>query len=288
MPEPIPDDLDVSTSREQPGGVGVAKIMDSDGEADARGRHSRAPDIVTEPLGRDVTFRVDPSFHAGHVLSAGSTVGTIGRHGLTTVIAPAFAGGVGRQRAVRVGAALGVRLGQPESTFFGVARRVGGRLRAAPVEEVLGKLEDQVFGAQPCPRDVVGQLRQHLRAYPKLPPVVVLGVVLHQKPSAMRVELGVEHNHSPGHDEHSRPGVEILGPQFGQLARAQSGLDVGFHHESHQVVIQRVVDGIELLGGDDLTHLARHRWVRTPLPGWSRMTRSLSAVVKTASRITLH
>jgi len=87
--------------------------------------------------------------------------------------------------------------------------------------------------------------------------LLVLRVLLDQEPLAGRVELRVHLDDSPADRQDPGPEIKVLHAEFGQLAPPQAALDVGLDQEPGAIIGKRPVNGVELLGADDLERFPR-------------------------------
>ena len=76
------DGLDVGAAGEQPGGVGVAEVVEPDVGVELGGGGGGGPDVVAEPAAGEVPVGVDRGVGAAGVVFAGrAPVGSVGREG---------------------------------------------------------------------------------------------------------------------------------------------------------------------------------------------------------------
>ena len=136
------DGLDVGSAGEQPGGVGVAEVVEADGEGQLGGGGGGGPDVVAEPAAGDVSVGVHDAGAARVVLARGASVGSVGGEGCRAVAAAALAQGVGGERRVGVRASAVVGFGSPGNARTLNRRRVGRGCGGVGVDE--GEREEQV------------------------------------------------------------------------------------------------------------------------------------------------
>ena len=113
------DDLDVGAAGEQPGGVGVAQVVDADVEVEAGGGECGLPDVLGEPAAGDMSVGVDRSSESWIVFAGRAPLGAVAGVGAAAVVAAAAAEAVSGQGAVLVGAAAGVWCGAAELVRVG-------------------------------------------------------------------------------------------------------------------------------------------------------------------------
>src|SRR5437879_3498199 len=139
MAQAFLDDLEVSSAGEEPGGVGVAQVMDTGLEAEVSGVTCRIPAVLAEPVRGDVRVGVDDARLAWVVLALGSTLGAIRGIGASAVVALALAEVVRRDRAVGVGPAIG----------SGELQGVGlDELKTRRVQLMVAAGEQEIIGAE--------------------------------------------------------------------------------------------------------------------------------------------
>jgi hypothetical protein len=98
--------LKVSTAGEEPGGMGVAEVMDSGRPSEVGSVSGGVPAMLAEPVGGDVRVGVDNAGPARVVFAFGLGAGAVGGVGGSAAVALALAEVVGRDRSVGVGAAV--------------------------------------------------------------------------------------------------------------------------------------------------------------------------------------
>ena len=117
MAEALLDDLEVGAAGEEPGGVGVAEVVDPHPGHQVRRLHGRVPDGVAEPVRRDVPVRVTRPHTPWLVLAVRTAGGPVAAVGIPAVIAAAAAKGVAGQRAVPVAVPSRIRLSAAQGSF---------------------------------------------------------------------------------------------------------------------------------------------------------------------------
>ena len=109
----------------------------------------------------------------------------------------------------------------PGCVRFGTAQwRVGVGIEARcqdPRPVLCRHLEQQVVPAKAAFGDVILELGGDLDAELEAPVLLVLGVGLHQEPSALRVELGMDLDDCTADGQHAGGELQIAHPQLGQL-----------------------------------------------------------------------
>jgi hypothetical protein len=87
--EALLDDLEVGAAREEPGGVGVAEVVDAHVDHQVRLLQRWPPDRLAEPARRDMPIRVTRSQSARVVLAVGAALGPVAAVGVPAVVAAA-------------------------------------------------------------------------------------------------------------------------------------------------------------------------------------------------------
>ncbi len=187
---------------------------------------------------------------ARRVLPSGTSGGAVSGDSVLARSATAGPRLVGRESAMSVLPTESVGLCESErrgvrELFRSPTRRLGRR----------GAGKQQVPGTKCVALDVQLDLFDQPRGQGQLPPLLVLGVVLHDEAHTVRPILRLQFHNCPGDGEDSRLRVEVARPQLGQLTPAQAGLDLGLHQEAHGVVLKGRVNGVVLLDGDDASRL---------------------------------
>jgi hypothetical protein len=95
------DDGQVGAAGKDPGGVGVAQVVEPDADAEVCLLDSGQPDLVAEPVAGDVAVGVDdPRRAGGFVLALSPALGSVGRDRGPAADAPAASRPVGARGAV--------------------------------------------------------------------------------------------------------------------------------------------------------------------------------------------
>jgi hypothetical protein len=85
------DGLDVGSAGAEPGGVGVAQVVEADGDGELGGSGGGGPDVVAEPASGYMSVGGDDAGAAGVVCAGGASVGSVGRERCFAVGAAAAA-----------------------------------------------------------------------------------------------------------------------------------------------------------------------------------------------------
>jgi hypothetical protein len=132
--------------------------------------------------------------------------------------------------------------------------------------------------------DACGHRRRQLQATAQL----ALRVRLDVEPTAVGVELRVQHHDRAADGQDPAGSVQITAARLGQFAPAQPGVDRHLDQQPGLLVRQRGVDRLELLERDTMRNALRGAvGVLTPRHGCSWTTPSFRAVVKIADRTVL-
>src|ERR1017187_2341216 len=207
------------------------------------------PDLIAEPVARDVTIGVADSGRAWIILPNRSPPRPVLSEGAPAMRTPTTSGRVRTQRSMPIGPPTGIRRGAAKEVRVRQHSQHWLRSRHGEDEVIVG----QAAITSVCPElvsDLAGQLDPAV--------LTVLRVVLDEEPAAVWVELRVHFHHCPADCQHSGREVDVAHPQLGELAPAQAGLDLRLGKQPHRVVRQRIEDTSELLRGDDRARLLRH------------------------------
>src|SRR5207302_9754648 len=95
------------------------------------------------------------------------------------------------------------------------------------------------------------QLGHDLGAELEAPELPVLGIVLDEEAATSWMELRRYLDDGTADGEHAGAELDVAHAQFGQLAPAQSALDIGLDQEPPPGIWQGIVHGAELLRRED-------------------------------------
>ena len=137
----------------------MPQVMNPHGRVDARSQACGLPEVVAEPLRRQVAVSLANAWRSRFVETVCATLGAVGRERLAAVDAPTLACGVGAERAVPVGPTALVRPGRPE--VFDVDESPSGWCR----EEI--EPEQQVIEPEAVAPDGNRLVKPFLRADPR-------------------------------------------------------------------------------------------------------------------------